>query len=174
MTATLSDIPSVERLLTVLNAFERCSGLKLNLIKTKAMWIGANKNSSENPLQLEWCTGVKNLGVYFPHRNEEVTAQNFEERLNKIQKTTNLWSMRGLSLFGKVTKIKTFLIPKLLYVSSIIETPSDIIRKMERMIYRFLWNGPDKVTRNSVINTIEHGGLNLTGFEAFLDSAYFR
>ena len=94
------------------------------------MWIGANKNSSENPLQLEWCTSVKNLGVYFSYRNEEVTAQNFEERLNKIQKTINLWSMRGLSLFGKVTIIKTFLIPKLLYVSSIIETP-DIIRKME-------------------------------------------
>ena len=49
MTATLSDIPSVERLLTVLNAFKRCSGLKMNLIKTKAMWIGANKNSSESP-----------------------------------------------------------------------------------------------------------------------------
>ena len=31
--------------------------------------------------------------------------------------------MRGLSLFGKVTIIKTFLIPKLLYMSSIIETP---------------------------------------------------
>ena len=56
--------------------------------------------------------------------------------------------MRGLSLFGKVTIIKTFLIPKLLCVSSIIETPSDIIPKMERMIFRFLWNGPGKVTRN--------------------------
>ena len=69
--------------------------------------------------------------------------------------------MRGLSLFGKVTIIKTFLIPKLLYVSSIIETPFDILRRMERMIYKFLWKGPDKVTRNSVINTLEQGGLNL-------------
>ena len=33
MTATLSDISSLERLLTVLNAFERCSGLKMNLKK---------------------------------------------------------------------------------------------------------------------------------------------
>ena len=46
MTATLSDISSLERLLAVLNAFERCSGLKMNLKKTKAMWIGANKGSS--------------------------------------------------------------------------------------------------------------------------------
>ena len=165
MTATLSDISSLERLLAVLNAFERCSGLKMNLKKTKAMWIGANKGSSAKPLHLDWVTGVKNLGIYFSCQREEVMVHNFEERLNQIQKTINLWSMRGLSLFGKVTIIKTFLIPKLLYVSSIIETPYDILRRMERMIYKFLWKGPDKVTRNSVINKLEQGGLNLTDIE---------
>ena len=165
MTATLSDISSLERLLAVLNAFERCSGLKMNFKKTKAMWIGANKGSSAKPLHLDWVTGVKNLGIYFSCQREEVTVHNFEERLNQIQKTINLWSMRGLSLFGKVTIIKTFLIPKLLYVSSIIETPYDILRRMERMIYKFLWKGPDKVTRNSVINKLEQGGLNLTDIE---------
>jgi len=36
---------------------------------------------------------------------------------------------------------------------------------MEKMIYKFLCKGPDKVTRNSVINTLEHGGLNLTDIE---------
>ena len=86
----------------------------MNLKKTKAMWIGANKGSSAKPLHLDWVTGVKNLGIYFSCQKEEVTAHNFEERLNQIQKTINLWSMRGLSLFGKVTIIKTFLIPKLL------------------------------------------------------------
>ena len=151
----MSDIPSVERLLAVLNAFERCSGLKMNLKKTKAMWIGANKSSSAKPLHLDWVTGVKNLGVYFSCQKEEVTVHNFEERLNQIQKTINIWSMRGLSLFGKVTIMKTFLNPKLLYVSSIIETSYDILWRMERMIYKFLWKGPDKVTRNSVINTLE-------------------
>lgn len=49
VTTTLCDIPSVERLLAVLNAFERCSGLKMNLTKTKAIWIGANKVSSAKP-----------------------------------------------------------------------------------------------------------------------------
>ena len=33
------------------------------------------------------------------------------------------------------------------------------------MIYKFLWKGPDKVTRNSVINRLEHGGLNLADIE---------
>lgn len=74
---------------------------------------------------------------------EAVTAQKLEERLNQIQQTINLWSMRGLSLFGKVTTMKTFFFFKLVYVSSVIQTPHDILRNMERMIYRFLWKVPD-------------------------------
>ena len=72
----------------------------------------------------------------------------------------NEWKLRGLSLFDKVTIVKSFLIPKLLYVSSIIEAPPEIIKQMEKMIYKFLRKGPDKVTGLSVINTVENGGLN--------------
>ena len=70
--------------------------------------------------------------------------QKFHERLSDIQKKINLWSLRGLSLFGKVTIVRSFLIPKLLYVSTILETrPQVIIKQMERMLYKFLWKGPD-------------------------------
>ena len=76
--------------------------------------------------------------------------------------------MRGLSVFGKVTIITSFLIPKLLYVSSIMETPPEVIKQMEKMVFKFLWKGPDKVTRLSVINTLDKGGLNLTDFESHI------
>ena len=99
--------------------------------------------------------------------------QNFQDRLNEIQKMINLWKLRGLSLFGKVTIVKSFLIPKLLYVSSIIETPPEIIKQLEKMIYTFLWKGPDKVTRLSVINTLENGGLNLTDLELHIKALRF-
>jgi len=36
------------------------------------------------------------------------------------------------------------------------------------MIYKFLWNGPDKVTRLSVINSLTTGGLNLTDIETHI------
>ena len=164
MTATLANISSVEKVIQILNDFEKCSGLKMNLSKTKAMWIG-KKSSLETPLGLEWCTGVETLGIYFSCDQEQVRKQNSQDRLNEVQKTINLWKLRGLSLFGKVTIIKSFLIPKLLYVSSIIETPPEIIKQMEKMIYKFLWKGPDKVTRLSVINTLKNGALNLTDLE---------
>ena len=165
MTATLANTSSVEIFMETLNNFEKCSGLKLNISKTKAMWIGASKHSLEKPLGLEWCTGVKTLGIHFSCDQGQIIKQNFHERLSDIQKTINLWSLRGLSLFGKVTIVKSFLIPKLLYVSTILETPQEIIKQMERMLYKFLWKGPDKVTRLSVINSLKNGGLNLTDLE---------
>ena len=50
MKATLANISSVEKLIQNLNDFEKCSGLKMNLSKTKAMWVGKKKffrNTSE-------------------------------------------------------------------------------------------------------------------------------
>ena len=101
----------------------------MNVSKTKAMWIGTMKNSVEKPLGLEWCMTVKNLGIQFSCNQKVVSSQNFQKKLDKIQKVINIWNMRGLSLFGRVTIVKTFLIPKLLYVSSIIQTPMEIIKK---------------------------------------------
>ena len=150
MTALLSDITSAKELLDSLITFEKYSGLKMNVSKTKAMWIGIMKNSAEKPLGLEWRLTVKNLGVFFSCSQRVVSSQNFQEKLDKIQKVINIWNMRGLSLFGRVTIVKTFLIAKLLYISAIIQTPMEIIKRMERMIFKFLWRGPDKVRRSSV------------------------
>ena len=160
MTATVANTSSLETFMQTLHNFEKCSGLKMNISKTKAMWIGANKHSLEKPLGLEWCSGI-----HFSCDQGQIIKQNFHERLSDFQKTINLWSLRGLSLFGKVTIVKSFLIPKLLYVSTILETPQEIIKQMERMLYKFLWKGPDKVTRLSVISSLKNGGLNLTDLE---------
>ena len=117
MTALLSDTASAKELFDSLNIFEKYSGLKMNVSKTKTMWIGTMKNSSEKSLGLEWCLTVKNLGVIFSCNQKVVSSQNFQEKLDEIQKVINIWNMRGLSLFGRVTIVKTLLIPKFLYAS---------------------------------------------------------
>ena len=110
-------------------------------------------------------TGVKTLGIHFSCEQGQIIKHNFHERLSEIQKTINLWGLRGLSLFSKVTIIKTFLALKMLHVSTILETPEEIIKQMERMIDNFLCKRPDKVTRPSVINSLQNGGLNLTNLK---------
>ena len=82
MTATLANISSVENVIQILNDFEKCSGLKMNLSKTKAMWVGKNKNSLETP-----------LGIHFSCDQEQVMKQNFLNRLSEVQKMINLWKL---------------------------------------------------------------------------------
>ena len=43
--------------------------------------------------------------------------------------------------------VKTLLIPKFIYVASVLCIPNEFVTKLKEMIYRFLWNGPDKVAR---------------------------
>lgn len=135
MTATLANISFVEIFLQILKNFGKCSGSKTNILKSEALWIGASKNSLERPLGPEWCTGVKTSGPHFSCDQGQIIKHDFHERLSEIQETINVWS---LSSFGKVTVIKTFLVPKLLYVSIILETLEETMKQMERMIFNFL------------------------------------
>ena len=49
----------------------------------------------------------------------------------------HIWSSRGLSLYGKVTIIKSFLISKFVYVCSILPTPK-VVSELNRLLFKFL------------------------------------
>ena len=63
----LANISSVEKVMQALNDFEKYSGLK--------MWIVKKRNSLETPLGLEWCSGVKTLGIYFSCDDNKTNIQ---------------------------------------------------------------------------------------------------
>ena len=94
--------------------------------------------------------------------------KNFQNKLDNMKKLTNIWSSRGLSIYGKVTIIKSLLIPKLVYVSSLLSTPSNIIKQVHHIIFSFLWKGKDKTTWLSAINTLEEGGIKMIDIESMI------
>ena len=162
LTAFVSVIRSAQYLFKLLDQFEKFSGLKVNYTKTEAMWIGSSRNNSETPLALKWRKTVKALGVHFSYNNEESVQKNFYGKLTGMKSQIRLWSWRGLSLLGKVTIIKSLLLPKVLYVLSILPSPSEFIKALQTIIYSFLWKGPDKIARTAVINDFEYDGLKVT------------
>ena len=108
---------------------------------------------------MKWRKTVKALGVHFSYNNEESMQKNFYDKFRVIKSQIRLWSWRGLSLIGKVTIIKSFLLPKVLYGLSIFPSPLEFIKAFQTIIYNFLWKGPDKIARTAVINDFEFGGL---------------
>ena len=66
--------------------------------------------------------------------------------------------------------IKSLLLPKIVYTSSLLPTPENIIKELNHLIYNFLWRGKEKVTRKSAINDYEGGGIKLVDIESMIKS----
>ena len=96
--------------------------------------------------------------------------KNFIERLDSIKKLIRIWSSRGLSIYGKVTLIKSVLIPKFVYISSLLPIPKEFVKELNQILFHFLWKGPDKVTRVLVINEYDKGGLKMTDVDSIVMS----
>ena len=130
------------------------------------MWIGSLKNSESKPLGIKLPTEpIKALGVFFTYDHKLSHSKNFLEKIIDIKKLINIWFLRGLSLYRKVTLIKSLLIPQIIYTSSLLPTPEHIVKDLNHILYAFLWQGKDKVTRASTINNrdLTHGRRRFVG-----------
>ena len=55
-------------------------------------------------------------------------------------------------------------------MSSLIPTPKEFVSQLNQLLFQFLWNGRDKVTRRSVINEYSNGGLKMIDFDSMIIS----
>jgi len=144
-TVVLSDLDSARALFVLLDCFEKVSGLKLNVAKTEAMWIDFLQNCENEPLGVKWETCVKFLRIFITYDIQILAEENFKQRLKKIRNAINLWKSRGLSIHGKVNTIKAIFLPRLIYPSLVISTPSEVIKEINNLVFHFLWNGEIKL-----------------------------
>ena len=170
-TVVLSDRDSARALFNLLEVFRKLSGLKINTSKTEGMWIGSLRNNKSKPFGIRWSgEPIKALGVYYSYDIKLLHEKNFIERLDSVKKLINVWSSRGLSVYGKVTIIKSLIIPKFVYILSLLPAPKEIVKELNRILFKFLWKGTDKVTRLSTINEYENGGLKMIDLGSMVKS----
>ena len=166
-TAVLSDIDSAQALFNLLEVFKNIAGLVINSFKTEGMWIGSSRDKTSKPFGIKWPDEpIKAFGVYYSYDIKLLHEKKIIERLDNVNKLINIWSSRGLSIYGKVTIIKSLIIPKFVYISSLLPVPKEIVKELNQMIFKFLWKGTDKVTRLSTINEFENGGLKMIDQES--------
>ena len=103
-TVILSDESSAKTLFQELEVFKNFSGLEINSSKTEGMWIGSLKRKDEKPFGIKWPSEpIKALGTFSTYDQSLLYEKNFQEKVDSIKKLTNIWSSRGLSIYGKVT-----------------------------------------------------------------------
>ena len=130
---------SVENGLRIIKEFEEISGLKLNIEKTKAMWLGKWSKVKRKPLNLKWVNcPTKILGIHFSYDDKENNELNFNLKLQRLQSNLDICCSRDLTLFGKVLIIKTMGISSLVYSAANTDVPSEVINVVKSKIFRFL------------------------------------
>lgn len=166
MTAFLTDTISAENLLMLLQKFAQVSGLKINLDKTEAMWLGSCKGRRYKPLGVKWKTCIKITGVYFTCDKLLKETMNYDIVIKKLETMCNIWRQRNLSYIGKIQVIKTYGVSLLNFVTNICPVPGWVYKSVNKILYSFLWNGkPDKIKRKSIVAPIENGGLKMPCIE---------
>ena len=162
LTVFVPDIENAQRIFNLLDQFKTCSRLQVNYKNRSYVDRFLSKRYSVNT--------VKALGIVFTYNEIERLQENIYDKLKDIRLQMRLWRRRGLSLLGKITIIKSFLLSKMTYVFSVFPTPQEFIKQLNTIMYNFLWNGPDKIARIAVVNDIKFGGLRLTDIETSIIS----
>ena len=166
-TSFVKDSRSLHALFQDISLYERGTGAKLNRSKTEAMWVGAWRGCTDQPLGLSWVLKMKILGVVFGSGVVDVSHENWEPRLVKLEKSLNLWKSRSLSLVGKSLVINVLGISKLIYIAQVLIPPSWVIDRLNRLIWPFLWGSTiETVSRHSLFCHFRDGGLSLVNFSA--------
>ncbi len=169
-TLFLSDTQSLINSIAFITKFGKSSGLKLNKDKTEAFWIGADMNKKEKPLGLSWTKDfIKCLGIWCGPSIEGAVRKNFEEKIKKIKSLLNLWSQRNLSLKGKVSVLRSIVLPQILYTATTLYIPEEFQHEIDNLFFDFLWyRKKPHVKREVVINEISKGGLKMPLFSGMV------
>ena len=158
-----ADTLSVQNVLALIHKFGKLSGLCLNERKTKAVWLGKDKNCKAKPLNLNWtCDTIRILGTYHSYDKKKNLKQNFTIKVQKIQTVFDMWRSRDLTMFGKAVIIKALGISPIVYSMSMLEAPRSELEKVNKLIFKFFWkNKPDRIKREVLYQNIDKGGIKL-------------
>ena len=160
------NINSLVNAIQISNNFTQCSGLRLNMYKTEIIPLGKIRDIKHLPSSISRIKiqngPFKGLRVWFSRDKEEIISLNCIDRIKNMNTLINIWKSRYLSLKGKVTIIRSLILPQIQFLFSMIYIPNNLLKDIETILFKYLWDGkPPKIKRSTIIASIEEGGLNM-------------
>ena len=179
-TLFLKDREDMDKAKDIIGHFSKFSGLNLNVLKTKALQVGRIQANVDMPFQIT--EKIKILGVYFKRdKMAKFVEDNWIGRLNKLQKMIKNWSARDLSIHGKVTIVKTFMVSQFNFIMQSVGLPEKILDDINRMLYKFIWQRRysnrkafEKVKRKIVQQDYDNGGIRMIDMKSMQSYFYLQ
>ena len=97
--------------------------------------------------------------------------------IDKTKSILNLWSCRNLTLIGKITILKSLVVPQVTYKASMLPviSPKNFITKNNKLMYHFVWGSKwERVERNTLCSSFEKGGANMIHLQSYLTALHAK
>ena len=88
-----------------------------------------------------------------------------------------VWKTRLAILLGKITVLKTLVIPKLIHKASYlpIQLPENFVKQLNRVLFTFIWGSKwEKIGRSQLCCSIEEGGAKMIDVKQYLIALKFK
>lgn len=157
----------VSNALQIISVFSKASGLRLNMKKCEllALYDCIDTELMSIPVKKE----VKYLGVKMVKDEKQREEINMKEKIDQIQVSLNHWLSRDLSIFGRNLLSKAEGISKLIYPCQSLYIAPKNVRKINSIIYKFIWrNKTYYVKKSQLVKEYNKGGIKTVDFEAML------
>ena len=104
--------------------------------------------------------------MYIGHNLEQCEKLNWNDKIEQIKKILLAWEKRNLTMLGKITLIKTLILPKLTFLATNTTIPPGLIKDINKILFSFIWGKRDRIKRNVLIHEVENGGIGMVDIEA--------
>ena len=94
------------------------------------------------------------LGFEVNTNYEQMCEDNMVDRVQKMRQIFRLWSVRNLSLNGRVNIAMTLEKSLLTYHIMNLEMPENGLRAIEQIVYEYIWQGKRRAKINIKKNTL--------------------
>ncbi|KAJ1125470.1 hypothetical protein NDU88_003902 [Pleurodeles waltl] len=157
VTLFCTDGKSVQSLLEACKDFGKASGAKINVGKSQAKLFGRWDLCNETlPFPIE-AGLVKILGIWFG--GPGAAAKSWNERLAKVKQKLGFWSLRHLSIEGKVLVLRNDTLPVLQYVTQAWSLLANVAQAVNSMVFHFVWHSKmGRVKRTGMHKEHRKGG----------------
>ena len=106
----------------MIEIFYKWSGLKVKRGKTQLTIFGRkySKPSFVDRLRIKWFSTFKLFGIQFCNTLTDM-HNDYQKGIQNMRDVANNWKFCYLTLFGKITVIKTYMLPQLTHIATVVQ-----------------------------------------------------
>lgn len=121
--------------------YEQGSGARLNMTKSRGLFVGPWRTRIDTPLSLNWRSDcIRLLGIEVGP-DKSLNVVNWQSAIDKMHAVFRAWKQRDLSLCGRALVARAYATSKLWYVAQVVPAALSLLDKVNSDVWQFIWKG---------------------------------